>query len=230
MVLASMVMFGIALGLLGAVTAWRERNAVSLLVVGFGAVLIGLFGERITELVLKIGDNELQVRQQVREELAPEIGRVRHRVDELAKAPDTPDALRTSLEEIGQDVERVQDAPLRPVRRGDYYHARHLLGPGGEVLLELTGPSLQLMLPAKIRCSVITPAGGTAAAERSTQDAGISTSALQPMLVKLRWPDDFADVSVPGKYHVEWARQDPLSSMSFLERWETIAIDSFALG
>lgn len=59
LVLAWVVAGGFVLAGMGAIAAWRDRDAAPLLGTGFALVVMGLYGDRVTDLVLKVGSRWL---------------------------------------------------------------------------------------------------------------------------------------------------------------------------
>ena len=230
MVLVLMTGLGLLITSVAAASAIdRGKDIRAALAVGMALTVIGVFGDRISEVTAKWGDKELAVKQVI-----DEAGR---RIDRLTADEATPEPVREELRQISTDVEvarRLTDAaPRRRGQRPAAWHPEHLVAPTGDVLLKLSGPSsLALAHPRRFRCTVTSTDGASVSAIREPSMIGMaSVSMYGGTRVELRWPDEFAGaVPVEGRFYVTWSTASTATVGLLPDAWADVAYDVFTSG
>ncbi len=132
------VMAALLLGA-GGWTAFDQGDARALLLAGSVLVALAFFGDRITELVAKVGDKELALRAQANEVALKRatvgVDRVSEEMAALTDDPDMDANLKSRLEELETELELVHAEAERAIKAaGD--PSRPPVGPS-EVLAAL---------------------------------------------------------------------------------------------
>jgi len=229
MVLVLMTGLGLVITSVAAASALDRKDVRAALVVGMTLLIIGVFGDRISEFTAKWGDKELAVK------VIDEAGK---RIERLSSDEATPEPLRKELRELGTDVEvarRLTEASGEPRRRAQHWaawHPEHLVATTGDVLLKLTGPSdIGLAYPRRFRCTVTSAQGVSVSAVREPSVIGMaSASGFGRTTIEFRWPDEFAGaLPVGGKFYVTWSTASTVVIGLLPDEWTDVAFDAFAV-